>query len=152
MAAGSITLIFPCTSGNWLWSIIVLLLGCTVHVYVTWRVVDDPYLRMLGKLCGWAESTWPTVGRLDRRGHAPIRTISTLWRSLTIPKKPRHTEAGFSPISTDSSCLRSYVSLRCLDLPKWRFSYRERRRRQTIALPLAHASSELTIRPIKLHY
>ena len=32
-----------------------------------WCVVDDLYLRMLGQLCAWAESTWPEVGRVDRR-------------------------------------------------------------------------------------
>ena len=30
--------------------------------------VDDLFLRMLGELCAWAESTWPAVGAVDRRG------------------------------------------------------------------------------------
>ena len=36
-----------------------------IYMYV---FVDNLYLRMLGQLCAWAESTWPAVGMVDRHG------------------------------------------------------------------------------------
>ena len=102
------------------------------------------YVRMLGKLCTWAESTWPTVGRVDRRGH-PKRTIcdacGPCQRNRSIL---RLVFRWFWPIHC------AYVSFRCLNLLKWRFSCRRRRRWQRqmykpITLPLAYARGVITL-------
>ena len=65
-----------------------------MHVFV-----DDLYLRRLGQLCTWAESTWPAVGTVDRRGQP-----NALF--MTLVGHTKGTEAIFLPILTDSFCLR----------------------------------------------
>jgi hypothetical protein len=91
-----------------------------------------------GRICAWAESTWPTVGRVDRRGQwkrgvcdarVPCQSIRSIMKSVF---------RWFRWI-----CF-TYESLRCLDIQIWRFlcwqtSKQTNGRTEPIALPLAHA-------------
>ena len=67
------------------------------------------------RLCAWAESTWPAVGRVDRRGQQKhsicdvCRPCQPIW-SIMNPVFQR-----FRLICC------AYKSLRCLDLQIWRF-------------------------------
>ena len=82
--------------------------------------VDDLYLRILHE---HAESTWLAVGTVDRRGQQKRTICDVRGQELT------HTEASFSPISTDSLCLRVAHWVRHLDLEMWRLSLWRRRQR-----------------------
>ena len=82
--------------------IYISLLAGTALIFM-YVVVDDLYLRMLGKLCTWAESTWPAVGTVDRHGQQK-RTIcdacGPCQRNWSILKPV------FFLILMDSLCLR----------------------------------------------
>jgi hypothetical protein len=79
----------------------------------SWR--PSPMTTYHCRLCTWAdaESTWPSVGRVDR---IKIQRLRCLW---ALPKDSKHDEASFSTISTD--LLYLYKSLRCLDFQISRF-------------------------------
>ena len=82
--------------------------------------VDDLYLRMLGKLCARAESTWSAVawvvGTVSRHGQ---------WKcTICVAHGPcQRNRSIMKPVLRQFQGIHcAYKSLRCLDLKMWRFS------------------------------
>ena len=86
------------------------------------------------RLCAWAESTWPVVGRVDRRGQQKHSICKVCRPCQPIRSIMKPVFQRFQLIYC------AYESLRCLDLQIWRFlCWQTDRQTKLITLPLAHA-------------
>ena len=109
------------------------------------------YIQCLASVCWRPLPTyaWPVVHEQKAHGLQWARSIGMankmhyLWRSWAVPKELKHTEASFSPISTDSCCLRVAQIPISQDMAIFMVTTTDRQtdRRQTkpITLPFAHA-------------
>ena len=84
------------------------------HLY--WRPSVSSITR-LGQLCAWAQSTWPAVGTVPRRGQQKRAICDTRRPYQMIWSRLKPVFCWFGWICC------AYDSLRCLDLEIWQFSY-----------------------------